>query len=257
MIQDCTDNKGYVYILVNPAFPGFVKVGKTTKEPEIRARELSFGSGVPAPYAVAWDALVNDCHYVEKLIHKQLDHTRSRKDREFFVIPLKHAISIVSKIVVPFTCETDDPFASILPAATYIPAPKIMQAKRTSSYGDSKVQQERLVEIAEDCPVEQAVEPPNKEKKTIPRIEYETLIENPYAFTEREFFHEVNAVRRNKAGLKLESYLIQRSLLPRSYGWGIHINGQGKLALVAMESSRYKELQEAVSTVKSHRMSKV
>jgi hypothetical protein len=80
--------------------------------------------------------------------------------------------------------------------------------------------------------------------------------ENPYKFTEKEFFYEVNAVRRNKAELKIESYLIQRSLLPRVYGWGVHINEQGKLALVAMESSRYRELQETIRTVKSSKMSK-
>jgi|GEM_PF-4954488 len=106
-VQEVDAKKGFVYILVNPAFPGFLKVGKTTKTPEIRARELSSGSGVPAPYAVAWDELVTDCDYVEKVIHQQLAHTRSRKDREFFSIPLKTAIAIVTKIVTPFSCETD------------------------------------------------------------------------------------------------------------------------------------------------------
>jgi len=105
LIQENTDKKGYVYILVNPAFPGFLKVGKTTKDPEARARELSSGSGVPAPFAVAWDAFVNDCDHVEKLIHQQLAHTRSRRDREFFAIPLKHAISVISNIIDPFSCE--------------------------------------------------------------------------------------------------------------------------------------------------------
>jgi hypothetical protein len=45
--------RGYVYILINPAFAGFVKIGKTTKDSEVRAREVSAGSGVPAPYAIA------------------------------------------------------------------------------------------------------------------------------------------------------------------------------------------------------------
>jgi len=88
MIQEDAERKGYVYILVNPAFPGFLKIGKSTKEPEARARELSSGSGVPAPYAVAWDAFVSDCDRVEGLIHEQLAHARSRKDREFFAVPL-------------------------------------------------------------------------------------------------------------------------------------------------------------------------
>ncbi len=175
-------------------------------------------------YAVAWDMLVRDCHYVEKLIHQQLDNTRSRKDREFFAIPLKHVISIISKIVAPFSCESDDPPDNILPAATDIPDMMAMQTKRNSRHVGFKVHKEKLVEIAADCPVEQAVEPPDREKKIIPRIEYETLIENPYKFTEEEFFYEVHAVRRNKAELKIKSYLIQRSLLPRVYGWGVHIN---------------------------------
>jgi hypothetical protein len=103
------DKKGYVYILVNPAFSGFVKVGRTTKEPETRARELSLGSGVPAPYAVAWEALVTDCEHVERLIHQQLAHARARNDREFFAIPLKKAIAVASKIIGPFSCETGEP----------------------------------------------------------------------------------------------------------------------------------------------------
>ena len=76
--------RGYVYILINPAFAGFVKIGKTTKDPEVRAREVSAGSGVPAPYAVAWDVLVDDCDHVERMIHQQLAPARSRKDRELF-----------------------------------------------------------------------------------------------------------------------------------------------------------------------------
>jgi hypothetical protein len=103
------DKKGYVYILVNPAFSGFLKVGRTTKEPEIRARELSAGTGVPAPYAVAWDALVTDCEHVERLIHQRLSSSRSRNDREFFVISLKKAISIISQIVEPYSCEVIEP----------------------------------------------------------------------------------------------------------------------------------------------------
>ncbi|MBE3043863.1 GIY-YIG nuclease family protein, partial [Candidatus Bathyarchaeota archaeon] len=62
-------------------------------------------------YAVAWDALVSDCEHVERLIHQQLAHARARNDREFFAIPLKKAISIVSNIVGPFSCESGRPFA--------------------------------------------------------------------------------------------------------------------------------------------------
>ena len=100
--------RGYVYILINPAFADFVKIGKTTKDPEVRAREVSAGSGVPAPYAVAWDALVGDCDHVERMIHQQLAPARSRKDREFFALPLKRAIAVASGIAAPFACEGEE-----------------------------------------------------------------------------------------------------------------------------------------------------
>jgi hypothetical protein len=100
--------RGYVYILINPAFAGFVKIGKTTKAPAVRAREVSAGSGVPAPYAVAWDALVGDCDQVERMIHQQLAPVRARKDREFFALPLKRAITIASGIAAPFACEGEE-----------------------------------------------------------------------------------------------------------------------------------------------------
>ncbi len=105
MNQDYSMRKGYVYILINPAFPSYVKIGKTTKDPEVRAKEISSGIGVPAKYEVAWDALVTDCDQVERIVHQKLAHVRSTKDREFFAIQLKEAIPLLSGIVVPFICN--------------------------------------------------------------------------------------------------------------------------------------------------------
>lgn len=241
------DKKGYVYILVNPAFSGFAKVGKTTKDPEVRARELSSGSGVPAPYAVAWDALVTDCDLVERLIHEKLAHKRARNDREFFAIPLKMAISVASTIVGPFCCEIaeqieNDSSHVELVKHYYRSAPRQKLA-------------EELIMVAEDSVVDRAVVP--GPKKTIPRITYEVLIENPYKYTEEDLRHEVHVVRRNKSGLKLGSYNIKRSLLLQKFGWGIHRNKQGKMALIPVESAKYQELLGSINTTKSYRASKV
>ena len=109
MGQEGEHRKGYVYILANQAFPRLVKVGRTTKDPEARARELSSGSGVPAPFTVEWSALVNDCHGAERCIHQQLDDARARRDREFFEIPLHEAISIASRVAAQFPCEAPKP----------------------------------------------------------------------------------------------------------------------------------------------------
>jgi len=243
MSQENTENKGFVYILINPAFTGFVKVGRTIKEPEIRARELSSGSGVPAPYAVAWDAFVKDFDQVEKLIHQQLAHTRSRHDREFFAIPLKSAISIASSIVAPFSCERDAPL-SIGSTETNQILTKVEPFMKPTRYHGQRRQQEELIEVAEDCNEKYAKEPPDGNPKTIKRIEYELLFANPYGYTERELFHQVHYVNRGKLHLKIDAYNIKRCPLVQSYGWGIHRNKEGKLALVAIESNRYKEYKK-------------
>jgi hypothetical protein len=91
-------SEGYVYILVNPAFTGYAKIGKTTNDPAIRAKELSSSTGVPVPYAVAWDAVVSDRHYVERLVHRRLAHARARNDREFFAVPLREAVSVLAEL---------------------------------------------------------------------------------------------------------------------------------------------------------------
>lgn len=107
MEQDKSTKKGYIYILVNPAFPRYVKIGKTTKNPEVRAKKISSGTGMPAQYEVAWDVFVKDCDQVERIVHKKLDDIRVKKDREFFAIQLKDAISLLSEIVAPFTCKEE------------------------------------------------------------------------------------------------------------------------------------------------------
>jgi len=254
--QESQSNKGYVYILLNPAFPGFVKVGKTTKDPETRAREVSVGSGVPAPYAVAWDALVSDCHAVERILHQELAHTRARADREFFAVPLKKAIAIASRIAAPFSCEAEEPSEGIQPEIGSAPTPA-KSAPKLLKPSAARPHREELIEVAEDCPVDHAVEPPGgKPNKIRARVAYEILSECPYRYTEIEFFHELDVVRRNRPNAKIESYSIKRSPLVQSYGWGIHRNAQGKLGLVAMESDGYRELQGSIKRTRSYRKSK-
>jgi hypothetical protein len=51
--------EGYVYVLINPAFPDLVKIGRTTKDPKIRAAELS-ATGTPDKFVVAHQILVKD-----------------------------------------------------------------------------------------------------------------------------------------------------------------------------------------------------
>jgi hypothetical protein len=75
---------GWVYILTNPAMPGLVKIGLTTRTPTLRAAELSAATGVPLPYEVAWARAVSDCPTVESAVHRMLDDRRVNGRRESF-----------------------------------------------------------------------------------------------------------------------------------------------------------------------------
>lgn len=89
-----------------------------------------------------------------------------------------------------------------------------------------------MIEIAADSHVMRSEEPPDDGTvKTIARVSYEVLAENPYVFSEPEFYHEVHVVRRKRPNLKIESYNIKRLALVKRFGWGIHRNSDEKLAL--------------------------
>lgn len=92
---------GYVYILTNPALPGLLKIGKTTRTPQLRAAELSKPTGVPRPFEVAYALYVLDCHRVEKRAHQQLSEVRVR-GREFFELPLDAAVAAVDSVGAPY-----------------------------------------------------------------------------------------------------------------------------------------------------------
>ncbi len=60
-------NPGYIYVLINYSMQGIVKVGKTIRDTESRAKELSSVTGVPTPFIVAFDAYFADCSQAEDL----------------------------------------------------------------------------------------------------------------------------------------------------------------------------------------------
>ncbi len=93
--------RGFVYILINQTMPDLVKIGKTTRLSENRAKEIEneFKSvtGLPFRFHVAYDWEVYDCHKAEKIIHDELKHLKA--DKEWFYLGLKDAIKSIEKII--------------------------------------------------------------------------------------------------------------------------------------------------------------
>lgn len=99
--------KGYVYAMINPSYKDLVKIGKTTKDPEERAKELSSATGVATPFIVVYKRFFNNCTIAEKQVHTILTEQgcRVNDSREFFSVSIPDAINIILNIP-----DSDDAF---------------------------------------------------------------------------------------------------------------------------------------------------
>jgi hypothetical protein len=81
-----------IYVLINEAMPGYVKIGMTNNELEGRIRGLDTTS-VPLPFECFYAASVCNAREVEQRLHDAfLDH-RVRSNREFFEISPERVVS--------------------------------------------------------------------------------------------------------------------------------------------------------------------
>ncbi|MFK0403455.1 DUF6157 family protein [Microbacterium sp. NPDC090225] len=112
----------------------------------------------------------------------------------------------------------------------------------TTNYVDT------FIEVAEDCPTEHAQEPPATENPTIAALHYRLLAEQPYSRTSDDVVFETYALR---AGIAVDDAVeralffsvgrpcLRSSPLGKRYGWGLHHDADGRVALVARESDEY------------------
>lgn len=81
-------------MLYNSAFPDLLKVGFSTKDPSLRAKELC-GTGVPGKFDVAYEALVENPYDVEQRVHNELGDIRH--SGEFFQCSIATAVKAIQK----------------------------------------------------------------------------------------------------------------------------------------------------------------
>jgi hypothetical protein len=93
------NDNGYIYVLINPSMENLVKIGKSTRDPQDRAKELSSTTGVPTPFVVVYDYYFESCTKAEQYVHTYLENKgyRVSKSREFFEITVKDAVDAVMK----------------------------------------------------------------------------------------------------------------------------------------------------------------
>lgn len=111
---------------------------------------------------------------------------------------------------------------------------------------------ETFIEVAEDSPAGHAVEPPARDEPTIAQLHYELISTQPYALTSDDVVFETYARRagvpdgeRDAARTAFFSKgqpCLRSSPLGKRYGWGIHHDAEGRVALYPQESAEYARL---------------
>lgn len=80
-----------IYVLINEAMPGYVKIGKTT-DLEQRIRSLDTTS-VPLPFECYYACTVENASFAERQLHDAFSDRRVRSSREFFEISPDRVVS--------------------------------------------------------------------------------------------------------------------------------------------------------------------
>ncbi len=101
-------SKGTVYILLNPKYPDLIKIGRTARDPHIRARELSRESGVPANFIVIYDEIVDEVDRVESELHQKFAGYRVDRNKEFFSVRPTDAIKALQQMAVKHRIDFED-----------------------------------------------------------------------------------------------------------------------------------------------------
>lgn len=129
----------------------------------------------------------------------------------------------------------------------------------TTNYTDT------LIEVAEDCPVAGGEVPPTGAKPSVAALQYELIAGHPYRYTSDDVLFEVYATRSalpdNAKAAAREAFFakdqpcLRASPLGKRYGWGIHHDQDGHVALVPVGSAQYDALadDESLTHVKAMR----
>jgi hypothetical protein len=122
----------------------------------------------------------------------------------------------------------------------------------TTNYRDT------FILVSPDCPVHRAFAPPRP--GTIAALQYERITAAPYRLTSDELLFGIYADRNGIAMDERPSAratffskgqpCLRSSPLVKSFGWGIHHDERGRIAVYAVESPEYAELAARDDVVK-------
>lgn len=109
-----------------------------------------------------------------------------------------------------------------------------------------------FIQVSEDTKVRCGTIPPERDTPSIARLQWELLHNNPYKFSSDEVLFYIYVLRNQIPVEHLQAArelffskgqaCFRTSPLAKNYGYGIHFDELGKMALYGMETDEYKAL---------------
>ena len=116
-----------------------------------------------------------------------------------------------------------------------------------------------FIRVAEDCPARSGEEPPPRAgRPTVAGLQYAMTGKAPYKYTSddvifatsapgRELDAKASKAERSAARTEFFSRgqaCMRASGLGKRYGWGVHADSKGRIAIYAVDSVRYQALSD-------------
>ena len=109
-----------------------------------------------------------------------------------------------------------------------------------------------FIEVADDCPATTGETPPTKgDDKSLANLQFEMVSPNPYKYTSDEVLFQCFATKKALTASEMPAErdiffskgqpCFRASPLAKRYGWGVHNNSEGKIAIFGRETEEYEQ----------------
>ncbi len=133
----------------------------------------------------------------------------------------------------------------------------------TTNYKDT------FIAVADDCPARTGEVPPAKgAHKSVANLQFEWVGNHPYRFTSDDVLFQVYAIRNDLTPEELDEArerffskgqpCFRASPLTKRYGWGVHSDSDGRIAIYGRETEAYERFMNSkdVKVVKAMKSSR-
>ena len=123
------------------------------------------------------------------------------------------------------------------------------KALHTPNYLDA------FIQVSEDCPASTGLIPPDRAgKPTVAGLQYIMLCSNPYAYSSDDVIFATSAAGRALTATAPQKVrqqardtffskgqaCMRASPLGKQFGWGVHADAEGRIAIYAVDSKDYR-----------------